>query len=98
MTDEQKAGQRSIKIVNTLVVAAAVRTDDGVIHSMKSPARHHHILHALHSFGTAARGEQGFVLNNGTFVNREMAGQIAIVSGQIKELAHPPKLYTEDLW
>lgn len=87
-------------------VAAAVRTDDGVIHFFPAPCRHHHTIHALHRARSAeaesglivARGEQGFVMSDGTFAGREEAGRCAIAAGQINELAHPPRLYSEDLW
>jgi hypothetical protein len=85
------------------VVAAAVKTDDGVIHFMPAPCRHHHTVHALHRENQeagiiVARGEQGFVMSDGTFADRIEAGQCAIAAGQITELKWPPKLYSEDLW
>ena len=87
------------------VVAAAVRTEDGLVHFFPPPCRHHNTVHALNRYtGSAAdglivaRGEQGFVMSDGTFAGREEAGRCAIEAGQIKELAHPPKLYSEDLW
>lgn len=88
------------------VVAAAVKTEDGLIHFFPAPCRHHHTAHALHRSRSSgdteglivARGEQGFVMSDGTFAVREEAGKVAILAGQIKELAHPPKLYSEDLW
>lgn len=82
-------------------IAAAVRTDDGLVHFFPPPCRHHHTIHALHRDNNGlivARGEQGFVMSDGTFADREEAGQCAIAAGQIKELAHPPRLYSEDLW
>jgi len=86
-------------------IAAAVRTDDGLIHFMPPPHRHHHTVHALHRPNNGvendlivARGEQGFVMSNGTFADRITAGKCAIESGQIKELSHPPRLFSEDLW
>ena len=87
------------------IVAAAVKTEDGLIHFFPRPARHHHTVHALHRPRNdvendiiQARGIQGFVTSNGTFVDRIEAAAIAIGCGQIKELAHPPNLYSEDLW
>lgn len=81
------------------VVAAAVRTDDWVIHFYPRPARHHNILHALHKAGARGiRGGQGFVMSDGSFAGRVEAGKCAIESGQIVELKHPPNLYSEDLW
>lgn len=88
-------------------IAAAVKTDDGVIHFMPPPHRHHHTVHAMHHalyHGSidegliVARGEQGFVMSDGTFADRVEAGKAAIKSGQIASLQHPPCLYSEDLW
>lgn len=84
-------------------IAAAVKTDDGVIHFMPPPHRHHHTVHALHRASTGeglivARGDQGFVMSDGTFAGRIEAAKAAIEAGQITVLAHPPNLYSEDLW
>ncbi len=43
------------------------------------------------------KAEDGFVTEEGRFVNRLDAADIAIKSGQIKKLDHPPELYSEDL-
>ena len=84
-------------------IAAAVKTEDGVIHFMPPPHRHHHTVHALHYANAGselivARGEQGFVMSDGTFAGRIEAAQAAIEAGQIKALAYPPNLDSEDLW
>ena len=87
-----------------LAIAAAVMTDDGVIHFMPPPNRHHHTVHALHRGSSGgeglvvARGEQGFVMSDGTFASRHQAGIFAREAGQIAELKWPPLLYSEDLW
>ncbi len=89
------------------VVAAAVLSDDGVIHFMPRPHRHHHTVHALYRMMVnkacegkviIAHGKQGFVLSDGTFANRIDAAKVAIDSGQIQKLNNPPQLYSEDLW
>lgn len=87
------------------VVAAAVQTEDGVVHSLPIPNRHHHIVHALHDLAgpngalIEARGEQGFLLSNGTFANRVFSARLASRNGQLKKpLIAPPNLYSEDLW
>lgn len=82
-------------------IAAAIRTDDGVIHSMPPPNRHHHILHAMNGNDgplIVARGEQGFLMSDGTFAGRIHAGLAARSAGLIQRLQHPPELYSEDLW
>lgn len=89
-------------------VAAAIRTADGLIHTLPAPHRHHHIIHAMHiAKGTGrvspsdiveARGEQGFLLSDGNFADRVVAGRLALKWGMVRKLQHPPNLYTEDLW
>lgn len=82
-------------------IAAAILTDDGVVHSMPPPKRHHHILHAMNGNDgplIVARGEQGFLMSDGTFRDRRMAAVWALESGRIQRLQHPPNLYSEDLW
>lgn len=81
------------------VVCAAVLLNGSEIHSLPRPARHHTILHKLADEGIDHRGAvQGFLLDTGSFVTRAVAAECAIAAGQIKELAHPPYLYSEDLW
>ena len=42
---------------------------------------------------------QGFLISSGMFVSREIAGKIAIESGQIKELQYSnTDLFSEDLY
>lgn len=41
---------------------------------------------------------QGFITSSGRFVDREEAAQIALHSGQIKELKFGSELYSEDLY
>jgi len=82
-------------------IAAAVKTDDGVVHFMPPPHRHHHTVHALNKHEGAlivAHGEQGFVMSDGTFACREEAGRCAVESGQIAAMRWPPRLFSEDLW
>lgn len=44
-------------------------------------------------------GEQGFIMDSGRFVNRELALNIAICYGQITvKHGSKTKLYSEDLW
>lgn len=81
------------------VVAAAIR-QDGKIYSMPPPMRHGHVIHSMVTKGckTPITGDQGFLLSNGKFADRKVAGVIAVAAGQIKELSHPPRLYSEDMW
>lgn len=81
---------------------AAIRLR-GVVYSLESPARHHDVIrHMRTACGIVeTQGpdwEQGFVLNDGRFVQRSAAASIAVGNGQISELKWPPDLYSEDLW
>lgn len=87
------------------IVSAAVR-NNGIIHSMPAPARHHQIVHAMNGEREAqgllllAHGEQGFLDSNGNFLDRVTAAKVAKFWEQIKgrSLIAPPNLYSEDLW
>ena len=93
---------RGVLMAKNLTVTAVAVCIDGVVHSMPPPHRHHHLIHALNpssnSWVTVARGEQGFLLSDGSFVGRVEAGKRAVESGQVETLEHPPELYSEDLW
>lgn len=84
------------------IVAAAIFTPDREIVSLPAPARHHNIIrHIVDNMGYDSVGygfEQGFIDNDGVFLRRKPAARIAKKAGQIEELAHPPNLYSEDLW
>jgi hypothetical protein len=83
------------------VTAAAIKRHTG-IYSFPPPARHHHVVHWLSDQGQPQHehdGEvQGFLLSDGSFVDRIEGAKIAIESGQILKLNWPPNLYSEDLW
>ena len=67
-----------------------------IIISAMPPARHHNLFACgHHPNGLSA---SGFLLSDGSFADRRTAAAVAIAAGQIKALAHPPYLYSEDLW
>lgn len=83
------------------VVAVAIKTiNDGEVFTLPSPARHHTLIKHMRDSDIDKRPfeRQGFVLEDGSFVDRKEAGKIAVESGQITHLSWPPKLYSEDLW
>lgn len=93
------------------ILAAACLAPNGTLWTLPVPARHHHILHAMHEvlgwnrttrrvepLEGEARIRQGFVLSNGEFVERAEAAQIALAAWQVTTLMAPPDLYSEDLW
>jgi hypothetical protein len=83
------------------VVAAAVLTRDGVIHSLPPPDRHHKIVHRLADLGhkQVEGDEQGFLLSDGRFCRRKAAKHIAREAGQLLERASASEeLFSEDVW
>lgn len=87
---------------NVIIKAAAIRHKN-VVFFLLPPARHADIFQLLPK-GELALGEQGFIIEDGTFVNRTEAYKIAFEANQILPTdrpGHTPTpgtLYTEDLW
>lgn len=86
------------------VVAAAIIGHDGKVCSLPPPARHHdvirHMVHVL-DHPIPIKGEQGFVLSDGTFARRRRAKVMAVANDQIlPHMKHMqnPYLFSEDLW
>ncbi len=77
------------------VVAAAILDVAGEIWTLPPPNRHHNVIALM---GKKFRQEytQGFVLSDGTFVDRVQAAQFAYGAGQTATLHHV--LFSEDLW
>jgi len=77
----------------------AIKLPNGDVCSLKRPNRHHDVIALLVELGypSPIKGEQGFVYN-GLFLDRKVAGKIALSVGQIEKLNWPPKLFSEDLW
>jgi hypothetical protein len=91
-----------------LTVEKAAIWYKGHLYSVPRPGRHHNVI-ALISEVTGdmvgIRGRQGFILSDGSFADREEAGQIALAALQpgrdgttFTRLNWPPDLYSEDLW
>ena len=89
-------------IEDTIVCAAVRHKVTGLVFSLPQPNRHHHILHAMKSLGldtTHTMNEQGFLTNDGWFVGREQARDIAADAGQLLPDARIcNQLFSEDLW
>jgi len=77
------------------VEKAAIQDPTGKVWSVPRPGRHDAVIALM---GGILGGEQGFILDDDSFVGRKKAADLALASGQISELQHPPNLYTEDLW
>ena len=86
------------------VEAAAVREVSGTVYALAQPARHHNVLHLMHERGVKPDSSdwgQGFLLNNGRYVNRKQAAMVALRAGQIKNIPienDRDYLLSEDLW
>lgn len=87
------------------IVAAAIQVE-GVTISLPIPARHGQVLHAADAMGLPDHriraACQGFLTNEGRFVNRVQAKQIAHIAEQFQmrpeNERHGRDLFSEDLW
>jgi hypothetical protein len=80
------------------IVASAIRYN-GLVCALPIPARHHHLIHAIAGVtGKPVGGsaEQGFVTDEGRFVDRAEAKAIAVASEQT-DTVHK-HLFSEDVW
>lgn len=67
--------------------------------TIPAPARHHHVIALISNQGKDAnKGIQGFITDQGKFLNRIKAAKYVLDIGQIKKLNWAPNLYSEDLW
>lgn len=101
----KKCGAQHLHLMETVdlhqVKQAAIRDEQGEVHTLPRPARHHDIAHKLYEergHALLEHDEQGFVLEDSTFVGREEAADYAVETGQIEKPKWPPDLYSEDLW
>ena len=98
MTDNSQAAH--------MITAAALMLQNGLVLSMKQPARHHDIMRAASDAGIPSEqicsAEQGFSSSHRPFVTRQQAVRIAREAGQLDKVR--PKtgpasmLFSEDVW
>jgi len=71
---------------------------DGKVYSLPRPNRHHHVIRLIG--GIHGSDMQGFLDNEGNFLDRFEALQVALSAGQVIDpvniRAH--RLFSEDLW
>lgn len=86
------------------IIRAACRWRGGVW-SLPEPKRHGDVLMLMYEMmgdeHAGMDGEQGFMTNQGRFVDRKIGRRIAIASGQYGDgegPPHPEQLFSEDLW
>lgn len=83
------------------IIEAAIKDHDGTIYTVPRPGRHHHVIGIMVEAGrpTPISGEQGFLTNEGNFVDRIEAKKIAREAGQLLPTDRNLKiLFSEDLW
>jgi len=87
--------ERDLKVVASAIYQA------GVTFSLPRPARHCDVIRAMTGAGieTPIRGEQGFLLSDGTFANRIKSKAVAHDAGQLREgPTNVCELFSEDVW
>jgi hypothetical protein len=87
--------------VKLTVERAAIRMGDGRVWSLLPPNRHHHVIRMLVvlQYPTPIRGDQGFVLSDGSFADRRRAREVAEAAGQLLPRdGGLAELYSEDVW
>lgn len=78
-----------------MITHVAIKKDN-VIYMLPKPSRH---CHLFQHFGSILKGGiQGFSATDVIFLDRIEAADYVLENGQISKLAHPPNLYSEDLW
>ena len=92
-----------------MIVAAAIRFGP-LICVVPAPGRHHNILHAIYELTKGERSDasyvlekQGFVTDQGVFLDRRQAFLHAVLHDQLKRRTGPgyyngDELFSEDLW
>lgn len=85
------------------IEGVAIKAQDGTVHSMRRPARHCDVIRKITRLGLDIMDtvNQGFITNEGQFVDRETAYVIAREASQITRRRPELKmeeLYSEDMW
>lgn len=87
-------------VVLPTIIAAAIM-QGGKIYFCEAPCRHHHVIWAkcqLDGKGFDDTQVQGFLTNDGRFLNRRDARTAVIATGQCPHPFHRSDLFSEDLW
>jgi len=80
------------------VYAVAIKSDLGEVYNIVAPARHHDVIAMMKKGGVKPK-EQGFLDDEGRFLNRQEARKVAEEAGQLLDRAiQSPDLFSEDVW
>lgn len=81
------------------IVAAAIRQGD-VVCFVPRPGRHHDVIRGMAKAGfpIPIDGKQGFLTDEGQFVERRAALGIAEIAGQLLPGKGRGELFSEDVW
>ena len=82
------------------IVSVALRLNNGLIISLPKPHRHHNILNSLFDIFPEYKKfqpEQGFLTDEGLFLDRKTAKEVAIHFKQIENTHLRHELISEDL-
>lgn len=90
---------------DTQIMGVAIKYG-GVVYSLPPPNRHHNVIRHIREVtgsGIAGSDVQGFITDEGEFLNRKAAMALASVNGQLNrrpgaQFYQGPELYSEDLW
>ena len=88
-------------MTDQLTVEAAAIQKDGVVYSVCRPGRHDAVIRIMVAQDVSPRGGvQGFLLSDGTFVNRWKAARVAFRAQQflVPPEQPPEALLSEDVW
>ncbi|MBV6304882.1 hypothetical protein KVP10_08280 [Candidimonas humi] len=82
--------------MNRITHVAILHNDKA--HALPAPHRHHDIIRSMG--GIHGPDTQGFLDDQGNFLTREEALQVALDAGQVKDPANirAGRLFSEDLW
>lgn len=86
---------------NKGAIKGAAALYEGKVYWVEAPFRHNHVIDKIceeEGITQVHTETQGFVLRDGTFVDRTEAAKIAVESGQIEKTKWGVELYSEDLW
>ena len=83
-----------------MIIAAAIRTKHGVVHSLPAPARHEQVRSDASARGIAGREDTiGYIDSTQGFVDMGLAREIALASGQIDQRTNgTTELNSRMLW